>query len=198
VRKPEEKVDATDLLVDGEPVEFPNGLLVRFHKPLGCICTHDRGEGATIYDLLPERWQQRNPAITSIGRLDKDTSGILMITDQGDLVQAWTSPRHQWTKRYEVECDGPIDPELIPLFASGTLQLHEEPKPCLPATLILDTQQPSRGALELVEGKYHQVRRMFAVRGLTVLRLHRSAFGPFRVDDLPPGGWDVAAVPTAS
>jgi 16S rRNA pseudouridine516 synthase len=189
VLKPDEKVDPHALTVDHEPLEFPNGLLVRFNKPAGYICTHDATEGPTIYELLPPRWTARNPAVTSIGRLDKDTTGILMLTDQGHLVQTWTSPRHHWPKVYELECNGPIPLALVPLFASGTVHLPDEPKPCLPANLTLDSTAPCRAALELVEGKYHQVKRMFAVHGLTVVRLHRASFGPFRVDDLRPGEW---------
>ena len=77
------KVQAVDVTVNGEPLEAPDGLLAIFHKPTGYVCTHSDGEGPTIYELLPPRWLLRNPAVTSVGRLDKDTSGLLLITDRG-------------------------------------------------------------------------------------------------------------------
>jgi len=93
VTEPEFKAVPSDVLVRGEPLEAPDGLLAMLHKPVGYICTHASDEGPTIYELLPSRWLKRNPAVTSVGRLDKDTSGLLLITDQGVLVQRWTSPK---------------------------------------------------------------------------------------------------------
>ncbi len=101
------KVEARDVLFDGAPLEAPEGLLAMLHKPVGYVCTHANGEGPTIYDLLPARWLRRNPPVTSVGRLDKDTSGLLLITDRGDLVQKWTSPKSDIEKIYEVTVDKP-------------------------------------------------------------------------------------------
>jgi 16S rRNA pseudouridine516 synthase len=137
--------------------------------------------------LLPERWSRRNPPITSVGRLDKETTGLLLITDRGDLVQRWTSPRHKVTKRYLVESDQDLDPDLVPLFASGTLRLPDETDPCLPASLVLTGIRSAH--LDLVEGRYHQVRRMFASQGFRVTSLHRSQFGALELGNLPPGQW---------
>ncbi|MEN9547184.1 MAG: hypothetical protein RLZZ356_1916, partial [Verrucomicrobiota bacterium] len=135
VKDPSEKVLVEDLRVDGEPVDHPEGILVVLHKPAGLVCSRDEREGPNVFSLLPERWSRRNPPITSVGRLDKETTGLLLITDQGDLVQRWTSPRHKVTKRYLVEVDQDLDPTLVPLFASGSLRLTDESDPCLPATL---------------------------------------------------------------
>jgi 16S rRNA pseudouridine516 synthase len=137
--------------------------------------------------LLPERWSRRNPPITSVGRLDKETTGLLLITDRGELVQRWTSPRHKVTKRYLVESDQDLDPDLVPLFASGTLRLPDETDPCLPASLVLTGIRSAH--LDLVEGRYHQVRRMFASQGFRVTSLHRSQFGALELGNLPPGQW---------
>jgi 16S rRNA pseudouridine516 synthase len=184
------KVDAKEVLVAGTPLEAPEGLLAILHKPLGYVCTHAEEEGPNIYDLLPDRWTNRNPPATSVGRLDKDTSGILLITDRGDLVQRWTSPKSEVEKVYEVEVDKPLDQYLIQIFASGTLMLRSETTPCLPAELeIVDALHAK---LTLSEGRYHQVRRMFASQGWNVVDLHRSRFGDFVLDDLAPGQWRVA------
>ena len=184
---PEDKADPTAVLVDGEPVECPEGILALFHKPAGYVCTHEHREGPTVFDLLPPRWIKRNPPVTSVGRLDKDTTGLLIVTDIGELVQKWTSPKHKVPKVYEVTVDGSIDPKLVELFASGQLLLDDEDKPCLPARLEIVTPHESR--LELVEGRFHQVKRMFASQGLDVVKLHRSRVGEFDLTGLEPGKW---------
>jgi 16S rRNA pseudouridine516 synthase len=184
---PGAKVDAREVLVEGERLESPDGLLAIFHKPAGHVCTHSEEEGPTIYDLLPERWTKRNPPVTSVGRLDKDTSGILMMTDRGDLVQQWTSPRSVVEKVYEVVVDAPLEQHLIATFASGTLMLRSETTPCLPATLEIVDALHAR--LTLTEGRSHQVRRMFASQGWNVAGLHRSRFGEFTLHGLAAGEW---------
>ncbi len=186
-KDPSEKVLLADLRIDGEPVDHPEGILGMLHKPAGLVCSRDEREGANVFSLLPERWSRRNPPITSVGRLDKETTGLLLITDRGELVQRWTSPRHKVTKRYEVLVDQDLTPELIPLFASGTLRLPDESDPCLPATLTLTGTRTA--SLDLIEGRYHQVRRMFASQGFRVESLHRSRFGALDLGDLPPGQW---------
>jgi 16S rRNA pseudouridine516 synthase len=182
-----QRVDPSHVLVRDEPVEFPTGLLVMLHKPLGYTCSHDAAEGPLIYDLLPPQWLERNPSVTSIGRLDKDTSGLLLVTDDGALVQRWTSPKQHLPKTYEVTTEADIPAGAGALFASGTLQLRNETKPCLPAQLTL--QGPRQASLALHEGRYHQVRRMFASQGCPVARLHRSAFGKLTLGDLAAGEW---------
>jgi 16S rRNA pseudouridine516 synthase len=183
----DDKAFPHEVLIEGKPIEAPDGLVVLFHKPAGYVCTHNANEGATIYELLPKHWLQRNPPVTSVGRLDKDTTGVLLLTDIGELVQRWTSPRHKVSKMYEVTVDGVLKPELVTLFAAGTLQLEDEEKPCLPAKLEILT--PTTARLELVEGKYHQVKRMFASQGCPVTKLHRSRFGDYTVAGLEPGKW---------
>ena len=184
---PAEKVSVADLRIDGEPVDHPGGILVMLHKPAGLVCSRDEREGPNVYSLLPERWSRRNPPITSVGRLDKETTGLLLITDQGPLVQRWTSPRHKVLKRYEVEVDQDLDPSLVPLFGSGTLRLPDDPEPCLPAELTLTGARSA--TLDLIEGRHHQVRRMFASQGFRVVALHRSRFGALELGALPPGEW---------
>ena len=181
------KADPADVLVDGEPLDHPDGLLLLLHKPLGLVCSHDTREGPNVYSLLPDRWRRRNPQVTSVGRLDKDTSGLLLLTDQSQLVHRLTSPKHKVPKIYRATLDRDVSTELIPLFASGTLRLDEDDAPCAPAVLKL--LSPREAELTLTEGRYHQVRRMFAACGATVLTLHRTQFGDLNLGDLAPGQW---------
>lgn len=190
----DQRVNGTDVTVDGLPLDSPEGLLVLLYKPMGFVCSHDESEGPNVYGLLPERWQHRNPAINTVGRLDRDTTGVLLLTDLGPLIHRWTSPRNKVPKIYEVTTDLPIESSLVSVFADGTLMLDGETEPCLPAKLeIVDTYQ---ARLELTEGRYHQVKRMFAAVGKTVTHLHRSRFGDFELNDLALGSWRLMKIPS--
>lgn len=178
--------------VDGEPLDHPDGLLLLVHKPLGLTCSHDLREAPLIYDLLPERWRARNPQVTSIGRLDKETSGLILLTDHTELVHRLTSPKHKVPKIYEVTLDRPLDATWTGRFAAGDLVLDGEREPCAPAELRITGERTAD--LILTEGKYHQVRRMFAALGATVIRLHRREFGRLALGDLAPGAWRELAI----
>jgi 16S rRNA pseudouridine516 synthase len=184
---PGAKAAPRDVALDDAPLEFSDGLLIAMHKPAGCVCSHDASEGPRIYDLLPQRWLSRNPAPTTVGRLDKDTTGVLLITDDMPLVHQLTSPRHKVGKIYEATLDAEPPAALVAEFASGALLLAGEKDACAPAVLVL------RGGCEveltLTEGRFHQVKRMFAHFGFTVVRLHRSRFGAITVGPLAPGHW---------
>lgn len=186
---PTDKVQAEGILLDGEPVEFPDGLYAALYKPEGYTCSHDDGEGDLIYDLLPFQWRHRNPAVSSVGRLDKETSGLLLLTDDGKFIHRMTSPRHHVAKVYEAVTEEDIPTEAVELFASGTLTLNWEPRPCAPA--LLEIREPRRALLTLTEGKYHQVRRMLAAVGAPVLSLCRVSIGSLHLDslNLKPGEW---------
>ena len=184
---PGQKVNPADVLVDGAPLDHPDGLLLLLHKPLGLVCSHDGREGPAIYSLLPARWRDRNPVITSIGRLDKDTSGLLLLTDQSALVHRLTSPKHKVPKVYRATLSHDLPAGLSDLFASGTLLLKDEKEPCAPAELKIIS--PREAELTLTEGRYHQVRRMFASQGCEVLTLHRLRFGHLELGEVPPGQW---------
>ena len=189
----DQRVDPALVTVEDEPLEGLEGLLVMLHKPVGYACTHSEREKPTIYELLPERWLKRNPAVTSIGRLDKDTSGLILITDQGSLVQRYTSPKSEIDKVYVAEVDRDLDTGLIEVFARGDLMLHDEEKPCLPARLEMVSPRTAR--LTIMEGRYHQVRRMFASQGWHVETLHRERFGPHELGDLKSGEWRMLDLP---
>ena len=181
------KVALADVRIDGEPLDHPEGLLLLVHKPAGLVCSHDSREGPNVYSLLPPRWRRRNPQITSIGRLDKDTTGLLLLTDQTAFVHQLTSPKNKVTKLYQVTVDRDLPAGLAALFARGTLLLPGESEPCLPAELRV--LGPRRAELVLTEGRYHQVKRMFASQGCEVTSLHRAAFGDLQLGDLPAGQW---------
>lgn len=189
----EERVQPTEVLVDGAPVEAPEGLLAMVHKPAGVVCSRDEREGQTIFDLLPPRWSTRNPPVAAVGRLDKDTTGLILVTDVGALVHRWTSPRHHVEKVYEFEVEGRLEPAMVALFAAGTLLLEDEDTPCRPARLEIES--PNRGRLTLVEGRYHQVKRMLASQGCTVTRLHRVSVGDYQLGDLEVGAWRLLPMP---
>jgi len=181
------KAPEADVCVDGEPLDHPASLLLLLHKPVGLVCSHDEREGPNVYSLLPERWRRRNPIVTSIGRLDKDTSGLLLLTDLSPLVHRLTSPKHKVPKVYRATVDRDLAPDLAARFASGTLVLEGEKEPCAPAEFR--QLGPREAELTLTEGRYHQVRRMFAATGATVLALHRARFGHLELGDLSPGSW---------
>lgn len=188
------RVDASLVRLDGELLEFPHGLLVMLNKPMGLVCSHDTKEGPRVYDLLPERWQERDPRVTTIGRLDKETSGLLLFTDQGSLVQRLTSPKHHVDKVYEAVLDRAVTTEMIATFARG-LELNEggERMQTLPA--VLRSLGGHRAEVTLREGKYHQVRRMFAAVGAHVQTLARTRFGEWTLGDLPEGEWREVPLP---
>lgn len=187
-KSPSAKAEPADVLVDGKPIPFPDGLYVAMNKPLGCTCSH-REEGALVYDFLPEQWMNRGDGVSTVGRLDKETSGLLLLTDDGAFLHALTSPKRHVPKVYEFECSAPIPEDVVKIFASGELMLHGETTPCLPAELQITGEK--NGRLTLHEGRYHQVRRMMAAVGAPVLVLTRVAIGPLRLADLnlAPGEW---------
>lgn len=175
------------LRVGGQPVDPLPGMALMLHKPLGTTCSHKEA-GPLVYDLLPTRWRARDPAISTIGRLDKETSGLLLMTDDGGLLHRVISPKHHVAKRYLATLDRPLSGEEAAVFASGELMLEGETKPLLPA--VLEVLTPTSARLTITEGRYHQVRRMFAAMGNHVLALHRECLGGLALPgDLEPGAW---------
>ncbi len=172
------------MTVDDEPLDPPPGFILMMNKPLGVTCSHK--EPPLVYSLLPERWRAREPAISTVGRLDKDTSGLLLMTDDGALLHKIISPRSNVTKRYDVTLDRPLRGGEEKIFASGELMLESETSPLLPVPM--EVISPTRVFVTLTEGRYHQVRRMFAAVGNHVTALHRDRIGGLDLPaDLPPG-----------
>lgn len=175
------------MLVDGEPLDPPPGLVILLNKPLGMTCSH-KEDGALVYDVLPDRWRRRDPAVSTIGRLDKNTSGLLLLTDDGDFLHRVISPKRHVPKVYRASLARPLAGTEGALFASGELMLEGETKPLAPADL--QVLSPTDARLTVTEGRYHQVRRMFAAVGNHVEALHRERVGGLSLpDDLAAGQW---------
>jgi 16S rRNA pseudouridine516 synthase len=177
-----------DLLVDDEPIDPAQGVLILLNKPIGYTCS-TKDPGRVVYDLLPERFRYRNPVLSTVGRLDRDTSGLLMLTDDGQLLHRIISPKAELPKIYEVELAEDLRGDEAALFASGTLLLDSETTPLAPA--VMETIAARHARLTLIEGRYHQVRRMFAATGNRVLILHRSRTGNLDLSGLEPGQWRI-------
>ncbi len=175
------------MFIDRERLDPPPGLIIALHKPLGFTCSH-REAGALVFDLLPPRWRKRDPVISAVGRLDKDTSGLLLLTDDGPLLHRIIAPKSRVAKRYRVDLARPLTGEETALFGAGGIKLHGDEKPLLPAEF--EPLAQASGLLTLHEGRYHQVRRMFAAIGNHVEALHRDQIGALRLpQDLTAGQW---------
>lgn len=172
--------------VDDEPLDPPPGLVLMMNKPLGVTCSR-KDPGRVVYDLLPPRYNVRSPVLSSVGRLDRDTSGLLLFTDDGALLHRIISPKAQVTKVYEATLAQDLRGDEGALFASGTLMLETEKEPLAPA--VLDVLGPRHARLTVTEGRYHQVRRMFAAVGNHVETLQRISVGGLRLGALPLGEW---------
>ena len=184
----DDKRDHADIRVDGEPLDPAPGICLMLNKPTGVTCS-TRDVGRVVYDLLPARFRARDPVLSTVGRLDRDTSGLLLMTDDGALLHRIISPKSRVAKVYQAQLAADLRGDEAALFASGTLMLEAEKTPLLPAELeVLDARQVR---LTLHEGRYHQVRRMFAATGNRVLSLHRSRTGNLDLAGLEPGQWRI-------
>ena len=182
----DDKVEHADIRIDGEPLDPPAGLTLMLHKPTGYTCsTKDRGQ--LIYELLPPRFRERSPLLSTVGRLDRDTSGLLLMTDDGALLHRIVSPKSGLHKIYEATLAQDLRGDEAAIFASGELMLESEQTPLAPAQM--ETLGPRHARLTLTEGRYHQVRRMFAAVGNHVNSLHRPSIGGLSLQDLPSGQW---------
>lgn len=182
----DDRVEHAAIRVDDAPLDPPAGLALMLHKPTGYTCS-TKDPGRVIYDLLPPRYRLRSPLLSPVGRLDRDTSGLLLMTDDGQLLHRIVSPKSHLPKVYEATLASDLRGDEAAVFASGTLLLESEQTPLAPAAL--DVLGPRRARLTLTEGRYHQVRRMFAAVGNHVEALHRSRIGGLALDELPAGQW---------
>ena len=172
--------------IDDEPIDPPVGLVLMMNKPLGVTCSR-KDPGRVVYDLLPPRYNVRTPALSSVGRLDRDTTGLLLFTDDGALLHRIISPKAQVAKVYEATLAQDLRGDEGELFASGTMMLELEKEPLAPASL--DVLGPRHARLTVTEGRYHQVRRMFAAVGNHVETLQRISVGGLTLGNLPLGEW---------
>ena len=186
-RSSEEKVDpeAVSITIDGMVLPYQKYTWIMLHKPAGVLSATEDGRGRTVLDLLPEDLRRRN--LFPVGRLDKDTEGLLLLTNEGGLAHDLLSPRHHVDKVYYARCDGPLSAEDCRAFAEG--MVLEDGTRCLPAGLeILSSGARSEALVTLREGKFHQVKRMLAARGAPVQYLKRLKMGNLTLDSsLAPG-----------
>ena len=177
--------EAAALMIDGAPIDPLPGVVLIMNKPAGLTCS-TKEAGPLVHDLLPERWRRRDPPLSTVGRLDKETSGLLLLTDDGALLHKIIAPKTHLPKRYRATLACPLRGDEAERFVAGTMMLDGETKPLLPARL--EVLGPTEACLTIVEGRYHQVRRMFAAVGNHVVVLHREAVGALSLpDDLPEG-----------
>ena len=182
----DDQVPHDSVRIDDEPLDPAPGLLLMLHKPTGHTCSM-KDPGRIVFDLLPPRFRARNPQLSTVGRLDRDTSGLLLLTDDGALLHRIISPKSKLPKVYEATLAEDLRGDEAALFASGTLMLESETTPLAPAQL--EVVEPRHARLTLTEGRYHQIRRMFAAIGNHVETLHREAIGQLTLDGLPAGEW---------
>ena len=191
-RDPFESFDPDGLVLRVEGRDWPvrERALVALHKPAHTECSKKPKHHPSVYALLPAPLLRRD--VQAVGRLDEDTTGLLLFTDDGQLLHRWTSPKHHVPKVYDVGCRHPVDAAALAQLRAGVV-LHDDPQPV--AALAAE---PWDGAapglhgvrLTLAEGKYHQVKRMLAAVGNRVETLHRSRFGAYTLPaDLAPGAW---------
>jgi 16S rRNA pseudouridine516 synthase len=179
-----------DILIDGQPLDVAPGALILLHKPVGYVCS-TADTNPVVYDLLPARFRARSPVVAAVGRLDRDTSGLLLLTDDGQLNHRITSPRVALPKVYEATLATDLRGDEGEHFASGMMMLDGESTPLEPAAL--DVLSARRARVALAEGRYHQVRRMFAAVGNHVDALHRISIGSLTLGELSPGEWRTAS-----
>lgn len=185
--RPEQQVDtANDVLtVDGTECEIREHIYIMLNKPQGVISASDNPRQETVVDLVPDELRRRN--LAPAGRLDKDTTGLIVITDDGDFAHRLISPSHHVYKRYIAELDAPLTQESIAVLERGIAL--EDGTLCLPAKVKAWEKDGTNFAqIEIREGKYHQVKRMTAACGSHVVALHRAKIGALELDpSLAPG-----------
>ena len=182
---PEDKVaEGTPVTVDGRPIATEQGVYVMLHKPAGVVSSTQDPRERTVLDLLPPELRKRD--LSPVGRLDKDTEGLLLLTNHGELTHRLLSPRYHVDKVYYARVEGVLTAADTAAFAGG--MVLADGLECLPAGLEL--LSPQEALVTLREGKFHQVKRMLAACGKPVTYLKRLSMGPLRLDEaLAPGAF---------
>jgi pseudouridine synthase len=176
-----DSVAASDSVTfDGQDLKAARSLTILLNKPVGYVCSR-RGQGsATMYDLLPAAYQELKP----VGRLDKDSSGLLLLTNDGDLANRLSHPRYTKDKTYDITLDRALAPKHRRLITQQGIQLADGPS-------RLDLKQLDAKAtnwqITMHEGRNRQIRRTFAALGYKVTNLHRTGFGEYRLSNLKAG-----------
>lgn len=191
----QQEVDAYDgmpFIVQNQPWQYYAQAYLMLHKPAGTECSQKPSAWPSVYTLLPAPLRQRPQkgavqGVQAIGRLDQDTTGLLILTDDGQLIHRMASPKHHVPKVYQVQCLHPVTSQQVNDL-QGDIRLDNDPRP----VRAVSCMQTGSHALELTltEGRYHQVKRMLAAVGNQVVQLHRSRIGALALPpDLPAGGW---------
>jgi 16S rRNA pseudouridine516 synthase len=184
---PDAEIDTAGLVLtlDGVAWTYREKAYVLMHKPAGYECSHHPSHHPSVFSLLPPPLLQRG--VQCVGRLDQDTTGLLLFSDDGQFIHRMISPRKGIAKVYRATCADPITDAMLEALRAG-VQLNDEPAPI--AALACERLDAATLRLTLAEGKYHQVKRMIAATGNRVETLHREAIGNHALPaDLPPGSW---------
>ena len=177
--------DGLELTVNGVTWPYHQHAYVLMHKPMGYECSHKPKHHPSVYSLLPPPLIERG--VQCVGRLDQDTTGLLLFTDDGQFIHRMTSPKKGVAKVYRASCADPVTDATLDALRSG-VQLNDEPAPI--AALACEAIDEHTLRLTLAEGKYHQVKRMIAATGNRVDGLHREAIGDYVLPvTLAPGAW---------
>jgi 23S rRNA pseudouridine2605 synthase len=175
--------DSDHIMLDDQPISAPvQTTTIMFNKPFGYVCSREGQGSQTIYELLPAELHRLKP----VGRLDKDSSGLLLLTDNGDLANELTHPRYHKEKVYEVKLDKSLTPADQ---ASLHRAINLEDGPSHLRVTQFPNQDVPTCEVRLSEGRNRQIRRTFAALGYAVTKLHRTQFGPYSLDKLPSGQW---------
>lgn len=183
VKKGALKITEQQVHYDGVLITARQPVYIMLHKPAGYVCSTVDDDGASVLELLPG---QMRKGLHIAGRLDKDTSGLVLITEDGQWSHRVTSPKRACDKTYLVTVAVPLEEALVEKFKVG-IQLRSEDKLSKPAQLEIVSSNTAR--LTISEGKYHQVKRMFAAVGNHVVSLHRESVGQLTLGDLACGQW---------
>lgn len=174
-----------EVFVDGKIVRAKKKIYLALNKPRGCVCSHkDELNRPTIYELLPREWQ----IVSSVGRLDFNSEGLIFLTNDGQFALRLTHPRYGVRKKYLATVDGKVEPEMLQKFTRGIFDGGEKLR-AEKAFLISASKSQSVVELELSEGKNREVRRLFESQALTVKRLQRIQIGKIKLGELKPGKW---------
>lgn len=183
--------DHDRVMVDGQPVRAKRKLYLALNKPRGLVCSRkDEHDRPTIYDLLPKEWGH----LHSVGRLDYNSEGLLFLTNDGEFSLRLTHPRYGVRKKYLATVEGRVEGEMLGRFTRGLYHQGERLK-AEKARAISVSQARSVVELELAEGKYREVRRLFEAEGVSVKRLQRIQIGKIKLGELRPGKWRTLTEP---
>ncbi|MBT8568867.1 16S rRNA pseudouridine(516) synthase [Polynucleobacter paneuropaeus] len=184
---PEERISTEGLIlnVEGQDWEFHEKAYIAFHKPTNYECSHKTTHHPSVYSLLPRPFVERG--LQCVGRLDFDTTGLLLISDDGQFIHKMTTPKKNIGKVYEITTAEPIHGKQLDHLLKGVI-LDDDPKPCF--AKACEQIDEHRLAMTIVEGRYHQVKRMMAAVGNHVAQLHRTQIGAYSMPvDLAEGQW---------